>query len=146
MDNLKNKLKKNIIVFEKFKDAFENPFFFLDNEKSECNEYTYDKICLTLFNSKMKSEKIDMSETKIPRDILKVFWYKEGKNDEEPWYFIGKIKCKDKNKYVYYQAWCDYTGFDCQGGMKMYVSRSLTKILSMAIESDVLDILNKELN
>ena len=32
-----------------------------------------------------------MSNVILPRDITKVYWYREGKNDEESWNMIGKI-------------------------------------------------------
>lgn len=148
MSNLKKLLlknKKNINI-EKFRKAFDEPFNFLNNKENEYDDYYYENICLTMFDKDMKSEKIDLSETVIPRDIIDVYWYMEGKNDESPWYFIGSIKCKNKKKYIYYTAWCDYTGFDCQGGMKMYVSKSLTKIINLGLEYDVIKIINKEIS
>jgi hypothetical protein len=131
-----------------FNKAFEEPFSFLYGGKSywEEDHYNYSDICITLFNKNMKSEKIDMSNVILPRDITKVYWYREGKNDEESWNMIGKIKIKDKEKYIYYVAWCDYTGFDCQGGMKLYVSKSLSKLLTLAVENDVYSMIYDNMN
>ncbi len=79
-----------------------------------------------------------MSNVEIPRDIIKVYWYEEGENDVKPWYFIGKIKHKDSFKFVYYVGECDYTGFDCQGYMRLYVSKNLKKIINMSIDYNVI--------
>lgn len=90
-----------------------------------------------MFNEKLKSEKIDMNDVVFPQDIMKVYWYQEGINDEQPWYFIGKIKCNNKYKYIFYIGECDYTGFECQGIMKMYISKSFKKIINFAIPWDI---------
>lgn len=31
---------------------------------------------------------------------------------------------------MYYIAWCDYTGFDCMGGMKMYIAKDINYAMS----------------
>lgn len=51
-----------------------------------------------------------------------------------------------KNKlYGYIQAWHDYTGFDCRGGIKIYLSKSKEKIEKYAIPKKYLDKINQEL-
>lgn len=150
MFNLKKRLlqnKKNINI-KKFNKAFTYPLSFLNNKEDKYDNYYYSNICLTMFCGDMKSEKINLSETILPKDIIEVYWYKEGDNcniDEIPWHFIEKIKCKNKEKYVYYTAWCDYTGFDCQGGIKMYVSKSLTKIINLGIVHELLKKIDEEI-
>jgi hypothetical protein len=59
-------------------------------------------------------------------------------NDVKPWYFIAKTKYKNKYKYVFYEAQCDYTGFDCQGIMKLYVSYSLKRLIKKAISKKII--------
>ena len=48
---------------------------------------------------------------------------------------IYRYKNKRKNgKYAFYTAWCDYTGFDCQGGMKLYISSNINVLIKMAMD------------
>lgn len=65
----------------------------------------------------------------FPNNIVEYYWIHEGKNDEEAWQLFCKIKLPaevngNNEAYAYYTASCDYTGFDCQGGMQMSVSMS----------------------
>jgi hypothetical protein len=58
----------------------------------------------------------------FPKNITKFYWIHEGTNDDEAWMCM----CKLSNEcYVFYTASCDYTGFDCQGGMNMIISKNL---------------------
>lgn len=61
----------------------------------------------------------------FPNNITQFFWISEGKNDERPWYCLCQL---DNGIYAFYRAFCDYTGFDCQGGMQLFVSRDLRKL------------------
>ncbi len=65
----------------------------------------------------------------FPGNITEYYWIHEGKNDEEAWQLFCKIKLPElvngyDEAYAYYSASCDYTGFDCQGGMGLTVSLS----------------------
>jgi hypothetical protein len=141
MSDIKKILKNNKIDMNKFQKAFKYPFSFMKggDNYDPIYKYDYNQTCMTMFNNKMKSEKIDMSNVLFSRDIVNVFWYEEGENDVSPWYFIGKIKCNDKFKFIYYIGECDYTGFDCQGDMRIYISSSLQKIIDLAIEYNVIE-------
>lgn len=46
-------------------------------------------------------------------DIESVEAFIPGHNDEDKWYWIVKLKA---GSYVYTEAWCDYTGWDCHSG------------------------------
>ena len=46
-------------------------------------------------------------------DVAEVLHYEEGENDGDSW--VGVFKLKD-GRYGYVDAWCDYTGWDCQAG------------------------------
>lgn len=41
-----------------------------------------------------------------------VYFMQEGQCDGEPWFILAKVK----GFYIYFEASCDYTGFDCRGG------------------------------
>lgn len=46
-----------------------------------------------------------------------VFYCRGGWNDGDPWVFMIK---RPDDIYVYFNASCDYTGFDCRGGGNIY--------------------------
>jgi len=62
---------------------------------------------------------------KFPDNISDIYWFHEGKNDEDAWLLLCKL---DNGNYAFYSAWCDYTGFDCQGGMKLIVSKDIKRL------------------
>ena len=129
--------KLNKVKMNDFKKAFDYPFSFIkggENYHYSDERYLIENFTLTMFNKNLKSEKIDLNLINFPEDIMEVYGYQEGINDEKPWHFVGKIKYKNTHKYIYYIASADYTGFDCQGDMKMYISKSLKRILKYAIE------------
>lgn len=47
----------------------------------------------------------------VVEDIQKVLAVYEGKNDEEDWRWVLRLK---DGRYVFLQGGCDYTGWDCQ--------------------------------
>jgi hypothetical protein len=118
------------INMEKFYNAFNYPFGFINYGRSD---YNIENFTVAMFDNNLKSENIDIKSINFPNDIIDVYWYEKGKNDYKPWEFVGKLKYKDSYYYVYYIANCDYTGFDCQGDMKMYISEYLSRILNNAI-------------
>ncbi len=149
---------------EKFLEDFEEIFYFLNYKRDHpiptSDEhiffyYSYENVFMTLFKRNMKSEKINLDLISLPRDIKKIYWYRKGTNDEIDWNFLCKIKYnepqygstkKRKFLYIYFVASCDYTGFDCQGTMKGYVSKSLWKLLELAVNPDVLDLMRNDTN
>ena len=46
-------------------------------------------------------------------DIANIHAEVPGHNDEDSWYWV--IELKD-GRFLLTQAWCDYTGWDCQSG------------------------------
>jgi len=48
-----------------------------------------------------------------PEDVEEILHYEEGENDESSWVGVFKLK---NGKFGYVDAWCDYTGWDCQAG------------------------------
>ena len=105
---------------KEFLTAFEYPFETIGSD----DRYILSEMYVPMFDKNMKSKKIDLRKVKIPKNITEVYWYKEGIPDEADWEFLGKIKYGKSFKYIYFVAWCDYTGFDCQGGMKFYLDDS----------------------
>jgi len=148
----KSKVLKKVNM-EKFRKAFKEPFSYInhsrlskttrrkqkrdENDPFEDERYKLENFTLTMFDKNFKSENIDLNALNFPEDIVEVYDYQEGIDDEKPWHFIGKIKYKNTHKYIYYIADADYTGFDCQGYMKMYISKSLKRILYYAAEEGI---------
>jgi len=52
--------------------------------------------------------------------INNVYYYQYGENDGNDWILIGKID----DFYIVFEASCDYTGFDCQGGGEFNYSKN----------------------
>jgi len=133
---------------DKFHKAFEYPFSFINKNNKyidKKDEYVYEQyelknIIKMMFNKNMKPEKMNINKFYFPKNRIEVYWFDEGIPDEKPWQFIGKVGYKNKNKFVYYVADSDYTGFDCKGHMKLYVSRSLKRLLRKAVPADLIEI------
>jgi hypothetical protein len=68
----------------------------------------------------------------FPNNIVEFYWIHEGENDEEPWECLCKL---DNGNYAFYSASCDYTGFDCQGGMNLIVSKDRERLFNEGMTS-----------
>lgn len=101
--------------------ALEYPFSFINDHDIY---YKPSHICTGLVDE----EPIEIGD--FPNNINEYYWIHEGSNDEENWHLFCKVVAADgKDAYVYYTAGCDYTGFDCQGDMKIYISRNASALL-----------------
>lgn len=67
----------------------------------------------------------------FPHNIKEYFWVQEGENDGDEWIALGQL---ENNAFFYFTGSCDYTGFDCQGDMRLWVSKSFQNILNHAME------------
>lgn len=75
-----------------------------------------------------RKEKADAGD--FPHNIQEHFWIRPGENDGDSWISCGIL---DNGAYFYYTGGCDYTGFDCQGGMTLYVSKKWENIINHAM-------------
>lgn len=75
---------------KKFYIAFEYPFGYINND-IDIERFNIENFTLTLFDDKLKSERIDLTKINFPKDIQKVYWYDKGINDEKPWQVICKL-------------------------------------------------------
>jgi hypothetical protein len=71
----------------------------------------------------LDEEKCDCGN--FPNNISEYYWIHEGKNDDESWLCLCRL---DNGCYAFYSASCDYTGFGCQGGMTLIVSKDIKKL------------------
>lgn len=133
---------------DKFKKAFEYPFSFIDtiyDDNYKDIRYNIENISCTMFDETMKPEPINLKHINFPDDIENVYYFEEGENDFKPWNFIGNMKCKNECYYVHYNAECDYTGFDCQGMMRLYISKYLDRIIKFAVDDKFMQMYIKHL-
>lgn len=71
----------------------------------------------------------------LDRDTLKkskVYFNQVGQCDEEAWIFIIK---RPDDIYMYFNASCDYTGFDCRGGGIVRYARSWNTFWEMCLDT-----------
>ena len=62
----------------------------------------------------------------FPHNIQEHFWIRLGENDGDSWISCGVLT---NGNYFLFTGSCDYTGFDCQGGMNLWVSSSWQNIV-----------------
>ena len=65
-------------------------------------------------------------------DVAEIIAYEEGQNDGDSW--VGVFKLKD-GRFGYVDAWCDYTGWDCQAGGDGEVSDTLEHLVRFELTS-----------
>ena len=61
-----------------------------------------------------------------------VFFFQVGVNDEESWILIGRFS---NNLYYFFDASCDYTGFDCQGGGTLAASYNWADFWNLSLKA-----------
>jgi len=71
----------------------------------------------------------------FPECISHYYWIHQGINDEDAWRTLFQFYDKNTNEYRYgfYIGECDYTGFDCQGSMNLYVSDHYEVLIQRAL-------------
>lgn len=61
----------------------------------------------------------------------KLWYYQQGENDGDPWEFVV---LHESGVYIFYEASCDYTGFDCQGWMGITISKDPVNFWNFGID------------
>lgn len=70
----------------------------------------------------------------FPSCVNHYYWIYKGENDCYPWRALFKYIDKyNKERYGFYLGECDYTGFCCQGSMRLYVSDNLETLIEKAL-------------
>jgi len=54
----------------------------------------------------------------------------EGRNDTTDWSMIGLL---NDNKYFFYTAWCDFSGFTYEGGTRLYICTDYNLLITHAM-------------
>jgi hypothetical protein len=98
-------------IHEPTRVVLEYPFSFITN-----GDYTVTDFCRGV-----PGDDEQCTPGNFPNNISEFYWIHEGAHDEEPWTCLCRL---DSGAYVFYLAHCDYTGFDCQGEMVMFIASS----------------------
>lgn len=75
------------------------------------------------------------------KDVKRIIAMEEGENNGETW--VGVFKLKD-GRYLFVEAGCDYTGWDCQAGGSSWIGSSLEQIINFGMTQDARDRLKIE--
>lgn len=59
-------------------------------------------------------------------DVESVIHYRAGENDSDSWLIVAKLT---DGRFAYINAWCDYTGWDCQAGGEITYADSLDDLI-----------------
>jgi hypothetical protein len=59
-------------------------------------------------------------------DVSLVHKADPGENDSESWMMVGQLK---DGRWFFLDAWCDYTGWDCQAGGDAQVAATLPELI-----------------
>ena len=65
--------------------------------------------------------------------------YQIGENDGDSWICIGK---RADGYYLFFEASCDYTGFDCEGGGQINYSKDWEYFWNKCLTNDGRNFLN----
>ena len=106
---------------------YDYPFSTIKDDSGYLDKFSTSSIYTNLIGQPDNSSHIG----NFPDNIKTYIWGREGENDEESWLLLCQL---DNDYYAYLEAWCDYTGFECQGGMKLYCSKEFHILVEMAMD------------
>jgi hypothetical protein len=106
----------------------EYPFSFISQTENDTALYIINDFIRPIPTDTDKSD-----PGNFPNNITEYYWIREGENDGQAWELLCKL---DNDCYVFYTASCDYTGFDCQGFMKAYISKDKNAIFYMGMNEE----------
>lgn len=70
----------------------------------------------------------------FPNNIYRWIWSSPGENDGASWEAIFELLDDDEGeRFAQQHAWCDQTGFDCQGGVDIIVARDISTLIEQAM-------------
>jgi len=77
-----------------------------------------------------KDESITIASCLDYSAYAEIIYVQLGENDEKPWIYL--VKHKD-GYYVLFDAWCDYTGFDCRGSLSLNYSKDRERMFQFGL-------------
>jgi hypothetical protein len=66
-------------------------------------------------------------------DVADVIAADPGENDSQSWMMAGKLK---DGRFFFLDAWCDYTGWDCQAGGDGQVADTLDNLIRFGMTKE----------
>lgn len=66
-------------------------------------------------------------------DVALITAQSEGENDEQSWLIYGQLT---DGRWFHIEAWCDYTGWDCQAGGTTLVSSDRDRLIRFGMTTD----------
>lgn len=106
------------------------PYSYIDEFNGPHSNYPITAILYPIL-VETEAERADPGD--FPKNIQEHFWVRVGENDGDSWLSAGQLT---NGAYFYYSGGCDYTGFDCQGGMNLWVSKSWKNIVDHAMTEE----------
>jgi hypothetical protein len=67
-------------------------------------------------------------------NLQEIFYFQTGQRDDDHWNVLGQFS---NGVYFYINAWCDYTGFDCQSGIRVHCSKDLDLLKKLGIVDNI---------
>lgn len=64
-------------------------------------------------------------------DVAEVLKTSPGENDGDSWLMVGRLK---DGRFFFLDAWCDYTGWDCQAGGDAQVADTLDNLIRYGMD------------
>ena len=111
--------------------------FQLDEHDAEAFDYPFEFVAeepyrLDVMN--LPQNTTEMTVGTFPKNIVRWIWSVPGVNDELPWDALFQLTDEDgQSRFAYFHAWCDSTGFDCQGGMEVTLATSVESLIHYAL-------------
>lgn len=102
----------------------EYPYGYIGEDEYGCH-YTLEDIRRGIV---VEEEQADAGD--FPNNIREHFWVRGGERDGDSWMSCGQLT---NGAFFFFTGGCDYTGFDCQGGMSLWVSTSWKNIVEHAM-------------
>jgi len=70
------------------------------------------------------------NDTYSIKDVAYVISYENGENDGLSWIMVARLSDR---RFVFIEAWCDYTGWDCQSGGWSCVSDDIDSLIQFGL-------------
>ena len=120
----KEKIAKSQNIYDYLLKMFKQPFRYINYEYK--SQYSF----INMFRPLIGQPETYKDGKNFHEKIKYFLWCEEGQNDKKPWLLLCQLR---NGKYAYYTAYCDYTGFDCQGGMALYIASTPEILVEMAM-------------
>jgi hypothetical protein len=78
---------------------------------------------------------LSIVKNEFPRCIRQVYYFTNRESSRENWELVAQlVTSHGATVYTFLHAWCDSTGFSCQGWIKLYIGLTLADIFTYALD------------